>query len=516
MPTRVYAIVCFIGGLLIPCLAGAQEAKLLPGDGARADLFGQAVALSGDGQYAIVGAWQHDHPRFLVGSAYVFARSGAAWSEQAELTASDAATGDEFGTTVALSSDGQYALVGAPGDDDRAFLTGSVYVFARDGTTWSQQAKLNASDAQDNDRFGKAVAISADGQVALVGAWLDEDNGDDGGSAYVFVRNGTTWSEEAKLLADDGAERDWFGLSVALSADGQYALIAAQQDDDGGADAGSAYVFARDGTTWSQQAKLTATDAAANDAFGHDVAISADGQYAVVGAYWDDDSGADAGSAYVFARTGTTWSQQAKLTASTAAAGDQFGYSVAISGDGTAVLVGANAHDQEGTDAGSAFVYVRQGTTWREAMHLTASDAAPDDFFGRAVALSDDGQYALVGADGDDDNGDDSGSAYVYEGMVATALEDVVLPEAARLTPPAPNPFRQQTTVTLTLARPEPVRVALYDLLGREVRVLYDGMLPAQTPRSIAVPSGTLPNGLYWIRVTTPTLAESRQVVLQR
>ncbi|NNF57919.1 MAG: T9SS type A sorting domain-containing protein [Rhodothermaceae bacterium] len=503
---------------LLPAAHGqAQEtAKLTASDGTSSDLLGQiALDLSDDGQYAIGGAWQHDHPTFLSGSAYVFFRDGGAWGEQAELTASDAATGDEFGYGVALSGDGTYAIVGAPGDDDTFFLSGSAYVFTRTGTAWSQQQKLNASDPGDSDRFGSSTALSADGTIALIGARLDGGAGSSTGSAYVFTRSGTTWAEEAKLLASDGADGDRFGAAVALSADGQVALVGAQDDDDAGAGSGAVYIFVRTGTTWTEQAKLTASDAAGGDLFGRAVGISGDGQYAVVGAYLDDDDGADSGSIYIFARTGTTWTEQAKLTASDAAAGDQFGYGVAINDGGTVLMGGANAEDEGGSDAGAAYAFVRNGTTWSEAEKLTASDAAANDFFGRTTALSADGQTVFVGADGDDDNGSDSGSAYVFEDVVVVAIEEMPA-EGALLSAAAPNPFRQQARLTLTLAQAEPVRVVLYDLLGREVRVLHDGLLSAQTAQTLIVSADGLPSGLYLVRVSTPSFTESRRVVLQR
>lgn len=416
LPRLLIASTVVLFLILRPCTTSAQETKLTASDGARSDLFGQtALDLSDGGDYAIVGAWQHDHPTFLSGSAYVFDRNGDTWSEQAELTAFDAAAGDQFGEAVALSGDGTVALVGAPGNDDTFFLSGNAYVFARSGSVWSLQDTLYASDPGDNDRFGKAVALNADGTVALIGAWLDGGPGSSTGSAYVFTRSGSTWTEEAKLTANDGADGDNFGLAVALSADGQHALIGAQGDDAG---AGSAYVFNRSGTTWSQQAKLTAGDAAGGDLFGRSVGISDGGQHALIGAYLDDASGTEDGSAYVFVRNGSTWSEQAKLTASDAASNDQFGYSVAISGNGIMALVGANAEDEGGSDAGAAYVFRRSGSAWIEVNKLIPSDAAQNDFFGRTASLNADGSYALVGADGDDDNGDDSGSAYVFGSSV--------------------------------------------------------------------------------------------------
>ncbi|MDX1532073.1 MAG: T9SS type A sorting domain-containing protein, partial [Rhodothermales bacterium] len=415
---------------------------------------------------------------------------------------------------VALSGDGQYAVVGAPGDDDTFFLSGSAYVFERSGTTWTQQAKLNASDAGDADRFGRSVALNADGTVALVGASLAGETGAMTGAAYVFVRTGATWSEEAKLTASDGADGDGFGGAVALSADGETALIGAVGA--GTPDfAGAAYVFSRDGGTWTEEARLTAADPAADDALGRSVALSADGQYAVAGAYQDDDAGASSGAVYVFERDGSAWSQQAKLTASDAAAGDQFGYSVVVSDGGTVVLGGANAEDDGGSDAGAAYVFVRNGTTWTEDEKLTAPDAAALDFFARTVALDGDGTVALVGADGDDDNGPDSGSAYVFELSPMTAAEGAAPPASASLSAAVPNPFREQTRLALTLGQPERVRVSLFDVLGREVRVLHDGVLVPGV-RDVLVPARALPSGVYVVRVATPTHVESQRVVLQR
>ena len=208
-----------------------------------------------------------------------------------KLTASDGAADDEFGYSVAI--DGEYALVGAYGDDDNGNYSGSAYVFKRDGSSWTQQAKLVASDGAAGDYFGYSVAI--DGEYSLVGAYGDDDNGSTSGSAYVFKRDGSSWTQQAKLVASDGAAGDYFGYSVAL--DGEYALMGAFLDDDKGSKSGSAYVFKRDGSSWTQQAKLVASDGAVDDYFGYSVAI--DGEYALVGAYRDDDKGTNSGSAYV-------------------------------------------------------------------------------------------------------------------------------------------------------------------------------------------------------------------------
>ncbi|MCG3163162.1 MAG: hypothetical protein JMDDDDMK_04545 [Acidobacteria bacterium] len=336
------------------------------------------------------------------GSAYVFVRTGTVWSQQQKLTANDAAGNDRFGWSVGIS--GETIVVGAPLDDDAGSSSGSAYVFVRTGTLWSQQQKLTASDAARDDWFGYSVAIS--GETIVVGAYFDDDAGVNSGSAYVFVRTGTVWSQQQKLTASDAAASDNFGNAVAIS--GETVVVGAVLDDDAGSSSGSAYVFVRTGTVWSQQQKLTASDAAAGDLFGSALAIS--GETIVIGAQFDADAGSDSGSAYVFVRTGTVWSEQQKLTASDAAAFDHFGYSVRISGE--TIVIGSPGDNVAGGNSGSAYVFVRTGTVWSEQQKLTASDAAAGDVFGSALAIS--GETIVIGAQFDDDAGSDSGSAYIF------------------------------------------------------------------------------------------------------
>ena len=381
-----------------------QQAKLTASDAAGGDRFGVSVAVSGD--TAVVGANAADTPASSnAGSAYVFVRSAGTWTLQAKLAAADAAAADNFGISVAVSGD--TAVVGAYLDDTPAGSNaGSAYVFVRSAGTWAQQQKLTASDAAPSDFFGISVAVSGD--TAVVGAYLDDTPaGIDSGSASVFVRSAGTWAQQQKLTASDAAANDSFGVSVTVSGD--TAVVGAYLDDTpAGTNAGSAFVFVRSAGTWAQQQKLTAADTAAVDNFGMSVAVS--GDTAVVGAHLE--GGTNAGSAYVFVRSAGTWAQQQKLTASDAAANDNFGASVAVSGD-TAV-VGAPFDDiAAGTDAGSAYVFVRSASTWAQQQKLTADDAAGGDRFGISVAVS--GDTAVVGAYFDDaPAGSDAGSAYVF------------------------------------------------------------------------------------------------------
>ncbi len=377
-------------------------------DGATGDFFGTSVALSVD--TALVGAPADDTGSGSdAGSAYVFVRSGTIWTQQAHLIAGDGAASDQFGTSLALS--GETALVGANLDDTTAGTNaGSAYVFVRSGTLWTEEVQLIAADGAANDQFGFSAALS--GETVLVGASLDDTvAGSDAGSAYVFVRSGTSWSEQAKLTASDGAAVDRFGYSVALNGD--TVLVGARQNDTtGGLDAGSAYVFQRSGTVWSQQAQLAAGDPGSGDSFGTSVALS--GNTAVVGVNFDDTTaGTNAGSAYVFLRTGVVWSQQAKLTADGAEAGDSFGNSVSLSGN--TALVGAYGDDTAaGGGVGCAYVLVRSGSTWSQQAKLTVTDGSPGDEFGCSVALNE--NTAVVGAQRDNTGGGtDAGSAYVFQ-----------------------------------------------------------------------------------------------------
>jgi hypothetical protein len=417
--------------LVVDPLVGMEQAKLEASDGAGGDWFGYSVSLSADGSRALIGASADDTKRGeLAGSAYVFVLSGSGWSQEAKLEASDGARNDVFGWSVSLSADGSRALIGAYADDTpRGSDAGSAYVFVRSSSSWSQQAKLLASDGAAYDWFGYSVSLSADGSRALIGASTDDTTrGSDAGSAYVFVRSGSTWSQEAKLEASDGAEEDLFGWSVSLSADGSRALIGAYADDTTrGMNAGSAYVFVRSGSTWSQEAKLEASDGAELEWFGGSVSLSADGSRALIGAYGDDTTrGADAGSAYVFVRSGSTWSQEAKLEASDGAEGDSFGASVSLSADGSRALIGAFADDTtRGMNAGSAYVFVRSGSSWSQEAKLEASDGASVDYFGYSVSLSANGDRALIGAPYDDTTrGMNVGSAYVFVQNERRALLD--------------------------------------------------------------------------------------------
>jgi len=455
----------------------AQQAYLKASNTGAGDEFGYSVAVSGD--TVVVGAQFEDSSSTGVnstpddgagasGAVYVFVRSGTSWSQQAYLKASNTGSEDWFGHSVTISGDtiavgAHFEDSGTTGvnstPDEGAKNSGAAYVFVRSGTSWSQQAYLKASNTGAGDEFGYSVAVSGD--TVVVGAnWEDssttgvnstpDDGASDSGAAYVFFRSGTSWSQQAYLKASNTGTEDYFGWSVAVSGD-TVVVAASNEDssttgvnstpDDGARDSGAAYVFARSGTSWSQQAYLKASNAGSRHYFGYSVAVS--GDTVVVGASDEcsDTTGVDStpnesalssGAAYVFVRSGTSWSQQAYLKASNTGAGDDFGWTVAISGD--TVVVGAMSEDSGTTgvnstpnesapNSGAAYVFDRSGTSWSQQAYLKASNTRRSVWFGSSVAVS--GDTVVVGAlwensgttgvnSTPNESASDSGATYVF------------------------------------------------------------------------------------------------------
>jgi hypothetical protein len=394
----------------------AQQAYVKPSNAHEHAEFGHAVVLSADGNTMAVSAFweasnatgvngnQNDHSIPQAGAVYVFTRKGTTWTQQAYVKASntgEAGTaerfgdGDQFGVSLALSGDGNTMAVGAltedsasPGingdqADNSATSAGAVYVFTRTGSTWSQQAYVKAGNPDPADMFGYSVSLSADGSTLAVGSY------DEGGSArgingppdnmrrgagaiYVFVRAGSQWSQQAYIHASNAEAGDSLGVHVALSEDGNTLLAGSLDedcqltgvnpqgcDDDRALDSstGAAYVFVRNGTTWSQEAFLKASNTGANDWFGSRLALSGDGNIAAIGASLedsaaqgingrqDDNSANEAGAVYLFTRRGGTWTQQAYVKGSNTQAFDEFGGAVALTRDGRTLVVTAHGED---------------------------------------------------------------------------------------------------------------------------------------------------------------------------
>jgi hypothetical protein len=391
----------------------SQQAYVKASNAEAEDVFGESLALSADGNTLAVAAPVEDSAARGIdgnqangagdsGAVYVFTRTGAVWSQQAYVKASNTEANDTFGDSLALSGDGSTLVVGASNEDSAATgvdgnqasngasAAGAVYVFTRSGTTWAQQAYVKASNTAEFDRFGTSLAISADGDIFAAGARFEDsaavgvnggqadNSADNAGAVYVFTRSGTVWAQQAYVKASNSGVSDNFGHSLALSADGSTLAVSAPQEasaatgvdgdqtDNAANNAGAVYVFIRAENIWSQQAYVKASNTGAGDLFGgfKQLALSADGNMLAVGASAEDsaavgvdgdqadNSANEAGAAYVFARAGDTWSQQAYLKASNTGAGDAFGDSVALSADGSTLAVGAGLESSAATGIG--------------------------------------------------------------------------------------------------------------------------------------------------------------------
>ncbi len=358
--------------------------------------FGRAVAIDGD--TVVVGAPTRNALQgHESGSAYVF-RRGDAWANPIRLTASDADADyqydEHFGSAVAVAGD--TLAMGAPTADDpaRGDNAGAVYIFARSGDGWIEQSKLVANDAAPSGEFGSVLAMSGD--------TLAVANGRGAQAVYIFRRNGATWAQQAKLILDDNPDGSYFSTALALS--GETLAIGAVTFGGGGAGSNGVYLFQRDRAAWSQQAQLVADDVAFNTGFG--VSVAFDGNTLVIGAPGDSDAGLVAGAAYLFRRDGDTWIAHGKLTAGDATAMDGFGSSVALQGD--FLVVGAGGDDDSGFLGGSAYVFRRSGSEWIDQLKLIASDEALGAFFGSVAAVS--GNTIVIGAPSEYGH-----AAYVYD-----------------------------------------------------------------------------------------------------
>jgi len=432
---------------------------------------GNASAISADGSTLAIGAPhensgargingdQNDHSVYSAGAVYVFTRKGNAMAQQAYLKAASPGETANFGSSVALSRDGNTLAVAAyyessaakginGNQDDRSIPeAGAVYIFVRRGTSWSQQAYIKASNTgnaavgdayAEGDQFGYSIALSADGNTLAVGAIGEDSNAtgingnqednsaNQAGAAYIFTRTGASWSQQAYIKSTMTRANVLFGYSIGISGDGG-TLAVGEYDADRGK--GALYVLTRTGSTWSHQARIQAENGEVQDSLGYSLALSEDGNTLASGAADEDclkpginpagcendqETNTSAGAAYVFVRTGTTWTQQVFLKASNPGKEDWFGVRIAISGDGNTVAVGAQNEDSAATgvngkqdddsapEAGAVYLFTRTGTMWTQHSYVKASNTRAGDEFGSSLALTRDGRTLLIGARGED------------------------------------------------------------------------------------------------------------------
>jgi len=546
---------CLFALVLFPVASFGQitEAKLTATDGVPLDNFGNSVSLSSD--YALIGAFNGGPS---AGSAYVFHFDGSNWIEQTKFRVGDPAAGDNFGSSVSLSGD--YALIGASGDDDRGSNSGSAYIFHFDGSGWVEETKLIASDGAMDDLFGGSVSLSGD--YALIGANGDDDNGTNSGSAYIFHFDGSNWVEEAKLTASDGAMDDLFGGSVSLSGD--HALIGARYDDDNQVSSGSAYIFHSNGSNWVEESKLTPRDGAAYEYFGNSVSLS--GDYALIGAYYGRRNGVTSGTAYIFHFDGSNWVQEAKLASDDGWWDDYFGWSVSLAGD--YALIGSYLDDDNGAQSGSAYVYSGFSTISMVSAEVTLSPSSGDGTFDYYLdftnltagpltvdiwtEMSGPGGRTKVGSVATDRTLEanrsysESGTAtldggtpvgdYVFTVKVGE-YPDVVtasgsasytktslgkddissstgpVPTSFELFQNHPNPFNPTTTFSFTIPQSSIVNLTVYDLLGREVATLVNENLHVGSYEA-TFGASRLATGVYFYRLRAGNFVAMRRMII--
>jgi hypothetical protein len=370
-----------------------QQQKLLSKDGAAGDAFGFATAISG--KMAVIGAPLADvDGKTNQGAAYLYVMENGVWIEQAKLTASDGNADSQFGYSVGI--DGDTIVIGA--SHTAPANRGAAYVFVRNGTAWTEQAKLTGKDNLGGDRLGESVAIS--GNTVAAGAVLHDIAGTpdtNKGAVYLFVRNGATWTEQAKLTASDAHDYDFLGHSVAIEGD---TLIAGAPQSNGNVRIGSAYVYTRTGENWSQQAKLTADDGAYDNLFGERLSLS--GDTVAIGAYGAKVANtAFAGAVYIFNRVNGNWTQQSKLVPEAAEISFGLCFGIAASLKNDTLAIGAfGAQVNNNAQQGVAYLFKRDGNLWVRQSQIAANDGLAFDYFGGSVALGD--NTLLVGTSQND------------------------------------------------------------------------------------------------------------------
>jgi hypothetical protein len=437
----------------------SETQKLLATGGSVNDRFGSSVEINSND--AIVGAYFDDvSSQSNAGSAYVFVLSGSTWSQQARLTASDAQQDDEFGYSVSI--DGDYAIVGAHKEDTNGAEAGAAYVFYRSGTSWSQQQKLTPGDAAADDYFGKSVSI--EGEYAIIGA-PGKNSGQ--GFSYIFKRSGTSWSQMTKVGATGSNKLGW---SVSISM--PHVIMGAYGTN---TNTGAAHIYELVGSSWYGRGALTASDGLTYDLFGVSVAI--DGDYAICGASGNDAVYPGAGAAYIVEKPGTGWTtmtETQKITASDAESADNFGSKVSVDGD--YVIVSSPDDDDNGIASGSAYVFKRGSSTWSEVAKLTASDGVAQDYFAWSVSVS--GNSVLVGAYAEDNtNGVDAGSAYVFDWTNQA-------PTAPTITGPANGIVGTSYTYTFTSTDPDGDQVSYYVEWGDTTNTGWFGPFSSGAPQT--------------------------------
>jgi hypothetical protein len=488
------------------------ETKLTDGTGVEGDQFGYSVAISGN--YAVVGIpYDDSSPIFLedYGNVTFYALVGDSWIEvPAELPDFSQ---DELYFGYSVDIDGEYAIVSAPwydGPDGDVEKLGAAFIYHLEGGSWACTDTLLANDGTEDDRFGINAAISGD--YAIVGTFFDDPHGNRSGSAYVFKREGDDWEQIHKLIPDDGAEGDWFGVSVNMS-NGYASVGSRYNDNDGGTNAGAVYVYQLEGETWSFMEKLIPWED--SDGVRFEKAAFSD-DYVIVGANTDDSRAEDGGIVYIAEIDGSGISGFVQKYSDNISDNYKYGHTVAI--DDNIMLIGAP------NDSDTGAVYLYQMNNLGEEVRISTINGGADDKFGAVADI--DGDHIIVGAYNNDEMGSNAGAAYIYDisdifsGSSVTPVsefqENVYDIQAGSY----PNPFTDVTTITYELASSSHVTAEIYSMTGQKVKTLFNGQ---QTAGNKQIEwNGTsdamvkLPAGYYFCKIKTSDSSQAFKIVINR
>jgi len=489
-----------------------QQGPKLVGSGAVGDVIyqGTSVAISSDGNTAITGGKDDNNG---TGAVWVFSRGAGGWTQQGQkLVGTDAVGRSNQGISVALSSDGNTAVVGGSGDSGN---TGAIWVFSRTGGVWTQQGqKLVGSGAASGAYQGSSISLSSDGNTLVEGGWGDVNMGSVTGAIWVFTRANGVWSQQGAKLVGSGSVANYpvyQGYSVAISSDGTTIADGAEADD---TCKGAIWIFTRSGNLWTQQgAKLVGTVSVGESCQGTSIAISSDGNTVIEGGSQDDSL---KGAVWVFTRSGNVWTQQGqKLVGSDFVGGPVQGSSVAISSDGNAAIVGGN---YDYSALGAVWVFTRVNGVWtQKGSKVTVSDFEGNPNLGVSVAVSHEGTVIVGGAT--DYYG--LGASWIfYDPDLGAAPVPGYEPRASRLLQNYPNPFNQSSKITFGVQEPSFAMIRVYDIRGREISTLVKGQFEPGT-YSLVFDGSNFPSGVYTYRLesrqagfSTGALTETKQMWL--
>ncbi len=458
-----------------------------------------------DENILVVGGPESDIQGVNSGAAVVFEKTNGNWIEDTILVATDGTTAAHFGWAVGVKDN--FIFIGADQDPENGSRAGAVYIYKRDTLTglWHQHQKIVPGDIQAYDKFGSSISVSGD--KILIGA---RDANGNIGAAYVFRLENTLWVEEQKLTPSGyvGAE-PYIGNSVSI--DGDYAIVGAHNDDSGGNESGAAFIFYYNGGQWTQQAKILSSDISSGDNFGFSVSLS--GDYAIVGAVSAFHQTYMSGAAYVFKRQDTLWVEEVKLVDSSAVTSVAFGFSVSLLND--YALIGVRHDNQNGNSAGAAYIYKRINSNWIKLDKIIASDGEESDQFGYKVDLDED--IFAVGAPIQSASGFYCGAVYLYTDFTTEVFDSKVpvLINEYHLYQNYPNPFNPSTKIRFTILQAEFTSLKVYDVLGNEIETLVNEEKPTGEYEVEFFGNG-LTSGIYFYQLKAESFVETKKMILMK